>query len=110
MQIETRQAIDNLANIAAVPGIDALYVGPNDLAVGCGYGRATYRDNPEIATMIEAVVAACKKNDIAAGVHCSDIDMVHHWRAKGAQMLTAGIDKTIVRGRARQHYTSASAQ
>lgn len=110
VQIETRQAIDNLADIAAVPGIDALYVGPNDLALGCGYGRATYRDKSEIATMIEAVIAACKKNDIVAGVHCSDIDMVHHWRAKGAQMLTAGIDTTIVRVALRQHYTSASAQ
>ena len=35
--------------------------------------------------------------------------MVHHWRAKGAQMLTAGIDTTIVRVALRQHYTSAAA-
>lgn len=108
LQIETRQAIDNLAEIAAVPGIDALYVGPNDLALSCGYGRETYRDNPAIDGMIRSVIAACDANGIVAGVHCSDLDMVHHWRANGSRMLTTGIDTTIVRLALRQQYLAAA--
>lgn len=108
VQIETRQAIENLAAIAAVPGIDALYVGPNDLALSCGFGRATYRDNAEIDAMIHSVIEACDANGIVAGVHCSDLDMLRDWKAGGARMLTTGIDTTIYRSALRQHYVAAT--
>jgi 4-hydroxy-2-oxoheptanedioate aldolase len=80
-----------------VPGLDAVYIGPNDLALGCGYGRATYRDSVEVEQLIQGLVDTCRAAGVVAGLHCSDAEMVAHWARRGARMLTAGHDTTIVR-------------
>ncbi len=66
-QIETRLAIENVNDIAAVEGIDALLVGPNDLSIALGIpGDMT---NPIELEAIAKVAAACKKHGKAMGLH-----------------------------------------
>lgn len=109
VQVETRDAIDNLEAIEAVPGIDALYIGPNDLALSCGFGRETDRNNSEIDAMIHSVLDACDANGIVAGIHCSDLDMVRDWKSAGARMLTTATDTTIYRAALCRHFAAGSA-
>jgi 4-hydroxy-2-oxoheptanedioate aldolase len=56
--VETRTGVDAIDEIGAVPGVDAVYIGPNDLALGCGHGRGTYRDSAEVDALIQGVVDA----------------------------------------------------
>jgi len=66
-QIETKEAIKNADAIAAVPGIDALLIGPNDLALSLGVpGDLT---SPIMIESVSKVAAACKRHGKAFGIH-----------------------------------------
>ena len=69
-QIETGLAVENVDEIAATEGIDALIVGPNDLSITLGIpGKVT--DEKEIEA-IRKVAAACRKYGKAFGIHGPD--------------------------------------
>jgi 4-hydroxy-2-oxoheptanedioate aldolase len=68
VQIETPEAIRNAEAIAAVPGVDALFIGPNDLALSLlGYVPARW-DEPEFLEAIRTVEEACMKHGKVAGI------------------------------------------
>lgn len=63
--IEEKEAVDRIDEIAAVPGIDVLFIGTNDLSHSYGFrGR---QDEPAVQNAIRKIVAAAKKNNIPAG-------------------------------------------
>lgn len=97
VMVETRAGVDAVAEIAAVPGVDAVYVGPNDLALGCGLGRATYRDSAEVDALLQHVVDECQAAGTVAGLHCSDPEMAAHWVGRGVRMVTTATDTTVLR-------------
>ncbi len=98
VMVETAEGYRNLREIAAVPGLDGIYIGPNDLALSCGFGRETYRTSPEVDSLIADIVAACRENGIAPGLHCSDVAMAADWAARGARFLTSATDTALLRG------------
>lgn len=100
VMVENSAGIEALDEIVEVPGIDGIYIGPNDLALGCGYGRATYRDSAEVEALIQRIVTACREAGIVAGLHCSDPEMALHWVGRGARMLTVGHDSALLRAAA----------
>lgn len=63
VQIESRKAVENVEEIAAVDGIDMLFIGPNDLASSMGYVAFDHASTPEVQTAIERVLKA----GVAAG-------------------------------------------
>ncbi len=68
--IETRQALDNLEAILAVPGLDGVYVGPSDLAISLGLPPALDPETPEVVDAITQIVKATKAKGLIAGLHC----------------------------------------
>ncbi|KAL7418354.1 hypothetical protein Q5752_006812 [Cryptotrichosporon argae] len=68
VQIETPEAVANADAIAAVPGVDALFIGPNDLALDLlGYVPARW-DEPEFPDALDQVQQACKRRGKYAGI------------------------------------------
>ena len=68
-QIETRSAVDNLDAILEVPGIDAVYVGPSDLAMGLGsHARSGQHDSIVVAAKKKIAYAYNKKGKQIAEV------------------------------------------
>ena len=65
-QIETAVALQNVDEIAAVEGIEAVFVGPNDLSMSIGTFRQF--DSPKFLKAIEKVVSACEAHDVSPGV------------------------------------------
>lgn len=62
LQIETKAGVENVDEIAAVPGVDMLFIGPNDLAQSLlGYTPAR-GDEPEFVAAIDKIIAAAKKH------------------------------------------------
>lgn len=96
VMIETAEGLGELDEIVATPGIDGVYIGPNDLALACGYGRQTYRDSPEVGGLIQRVIDACRSAGVAAGLHCSDPAMGRDWVARGATMVTIAQDTGLL--------------
>ena len=64
--IETRQALDNLDAILAVPGIDGVFVGPSDLSVSLSNGATL--DSPDVAPALDHVAARAKAAGKLAGI------------------------------------------
>lgn len=69
--IETRQAIDALDDILAVPGIDAVYVGPADLHVSLGLPPGGDSDHAAFNDAIQKVVSSATARGITPGIHAN---------------------------------------
>ena len=106
VQIETQEAVDRIDEIAAVPGVDALYLGPGDLSVALGIPGQV--EDPRILEVAERIVAACKEHGKIAGSHFVSTSMLEKIRACGMQlggfgaavrMLQFGVEEMAQRAR-----------
>ncbi len=91
--IETAEAVDNLDEILAVPGIDGIYVGPVDLSLTLGLPPLTDHDDERFTSAIDRILAACARHGVAAGIH-ADAVLAEKWADKGFRMITVGYDRT----------------
>jgi 4-hydroxy-2-oxoheptanedioate aldolase len=101
--IETAEGMKNLSSIAATPGLDGLYVGPADLALGLAQGRLAPgfdREEPEMIAALKEIVAACKANGIRAALHCGTPDYAARAIEWGFNMTTVGGDTRLLAGAA----------
>ena len=92
-QIETAQAIQNIDAIAAVPGIDALLIGPNDLAISMGCAGDFLGDTMDKA--IGKVAAAAKTHGKIFGMHGSD-GLTERWLSRGLTLVMSNQDASIL--------------
>ena len=61
--IETQEAIDNIDAILDVPGISGIYIGPSDLGLSLGLVPKLDREEPQILTIYDKLLAATKKRN-----------------------------------------------
>ncbi len=88
--IETRPALDALEEILAVPGVDAVYVGPNDLSLALGLGPGL--DNEGAYQVAHQRIAkACAAHGVIAGIHANAGLAAKHVEA-GYRMITVSSD------------------
>ncbi|MEQ8347115.1 MAG: aldolase/citrate lyase family protein [Sneathiellaceae bacterium] len=90
--VETKQGLDNLAEIAATPGLAALYVGPSDLSISLGYGPGLDRTEKEPLAAIDTILKAATANGIACGIQCGTAAYARKMAKKGFRLLTVGTD------------------
>jgi 4-hydroxy-2-oxoheptanedioate aldolase len=92
--IETKQAVERLDDILAVPGIDAVYVGPADLSITLGQPPAAgNRGAFEEARL--RIAAACRERGITPGIHANPSLARKHVEA-GYRMVTISLDLTLM--------------
>jgi 4-hydroxy-2-oxoheptanedioate aldolase len=100
LMIETKDGLANLDEIAATPGVDALYVGPGDLALGLGMSWDSSRWSPSEAeahaSAIERIRRAAVRNGIAPGIHVGDGATSARYIEQGFQMLTVASDLGLI--------------
>ncbi len=94
IQIEHRDALDRLDEILSVPGLDAVLIGPFDLAIS--YGLATL-DDPTLDAAIATIIDACQRHSVAPGIHVDSIDAARRWRERGVQLLSCRSDLSFLR-------------
>ncbi|MGA1565367.1 MAG: HpcH/HpaI aldolase family protein [Ilumatobacteraceae bacterium] len=94
--IETAEALANLDEILAVPGIDAAYVGPADLAISLGLGPTGNDGVPAFDNALSTIVAACRHHGVLPGIH-SDGSTAVLRRSQGFQMITVATDVVAMR-------------
>jgi 2-keto-3-deoxy-L-rhamnonate aldolase RhmA len=89
VQIESREALDDLPAICRVPGIDAIFIGPSDLAAALGYrGQAAH---PDVQAAISAAFATAREAGCACGILAAD-GKAEPYLAQGATMVGVGTD------------------
>lgn len=93
-QIETKDGMDNAAEIAAVDGIDALFVGPADLSAALGlFGEW---DSEELATAMKTIIDAGNGAGIPVGTLVTDLEKVGDRVEQGYDFLVAGKDVSLL--------------
>ncbi len=95
-QIETPEAVENVDAICATPGIDAVYIGPADLALGYGKKPAFDTEDPEMLDKYKIVIEAVKKHGKVGTMHCGSVDYALRMVEMGFQMTTILSDARIM--------------
>lgn len=94
VQIETPEAVADVAAIAAVDGVDALFVGPVDLTANLGcLGN---QDHPDFVAARQAVAAAARRHGKAAGILQLDASRTTLHRDEGFSLITIGADAGVL--------------
>lgn len=94
VQMESRECVDAIYDITAVPGVDATMVGPFDLSVSLGIPGDF--DNPIFWDAFDRMVDACNKNGVAPGVHMASIPLLKKAQEHGARYLVFGSDVSVL--------------
>ena len=90
LQCEHIQAVENADEIFSVPGIDAIFVGPNDLAASMRSKDGKPPSGEATTQAMKHVLATCKKHSVAAGIHCFSAEEARQRIEEGWQFLAIG--------------------
>ncbi|MGH2542283.1 MAG: HpcH/HpaI aldolase family protein, partial [Ardenticatenaceae bacterium] len=88
--IESVPAIENLDNILKVEGIDAIFVGPNDLSISIGV--PDQYDNPKYEEALERIIASCEKVNKPMLFHHQTVELTIKWLRKGVRFVLYSSD------------------
>lgn len=98
VQLETPEAIERLPEIAAVPGVDALFVGPGDLSAAMGHiGNVAH---PEVQALIEKAAKDCHAAGKPVGIVGPNPEMVGRFINYGYDYAAVASDIAMMTGRA----------
>jgi len=96
LQVETADCIKNIDEIAAVPGVDILFLGQNDLCMSMGlyekYEFPHMYTSPELAAATEKLVNAARKNNVILGLFLFGTSRVGEFLDKGFSFISIGND------------------
>jgi 4-hydroxy-2-oxoheptanedioate aldolase len=94
VQIESRAALDNLEAIAAVEGVDGLFIGPSDLAAGLGFtGNSAH---PDVRAAIETAMDRIQATGKVAGILAPLEADARHWLERGCLFVAVGSDAGLL--------------
>lgn len=99
VQLETPDAIAQLAAIASTPGVDALFVGPGDLAAAMGHiGDIAH---PDVQALLERAAGECRAAGKPVGIVGPNPEMVQRFIGYGYDFTAIASDIAMMTGRAR---------
>ena len=90
LQCEHITAVENADAIFSVPGIDAIFVGPNDLAASMRSKDGKPPSGEATAEAMKHILATCKKHGVAPGVHCMSGEEAKVRIEEGWQFIAIG--------------------
>lgn len=94
VQIESREALGNIEEIAQVPGIDALFIGPSDLSADMGHiGNPAH---PEVQEAIADALARCQRLGMPLGIFATGADDARRRFAAGFRFASVGSDVNLM--------------
>ena len=92
--IESPTAVENLDAICAVPGVDAVFVGPNDLTVAMGIPEQ--RDDPAFVQIMQRIIDTAERHGIAAGAHFSNLEHAQRTIEQGGRFIPFSSDLKLI--------------
>lgn len=96
LQVETADCIENMEEVAAVPGVDILFLGQNDLCMSMGlfetYEFPLMYTSPELQAATDKLIAEAEKNEVILGLFLFGTDRVGEFLDKGFTFISIGND------------------
>ena len=94
LQVETKECVDAIFDIAAVPGADAFMIGPFDLSISLGIPGQF--DDPVFWKAVDRMVEAANQAGIAPGIHCANAAQLKRAAEHGCRFLVCGSDSSVM--------------
>ncbi len=92
-QIESREGLENLEEIATVPGVDVLWVGQADLSQSLGIpGQFAH---PDFQAALDKVIACCRRHGLGAGIQPNDLVQCQAWLQVGFNTISYSVDTAV---------------
>ncbi|MGV1033953.1 MAG: HpcH/HpaI aldolase family protein [Microbacteriaceae bacterium] len=94
VQIETEEAVRNLDEILAVPGIAGVFIGPSDLAASMGL--LGQQDHPDVVSSVRDCITRARAADVKVGVNAFAPATADAYVAAGADFVLVGADVALL--------------
>lgn len=94
VQIETRQALENIGAIAATDGVDGVLFGPADLAADLGVPGQ--RAHPQVVQAIRQGIEVVQATGTPAGIMLTDVAAAQEWLRQGVSFAGVGVDSSLL--------------
>jgi len=107
VMIETAMGVSHAVDICAVPGVDAVYIGPADLAISLGCSPGLGIQPGVHAEAIQSVLDACLGHGVTAGIHCGSAEQGAQCSEMGFGMITVATDIALIRAAAAREFDHA---
>lgn len=101
--IESVRAVANLAEICSIPGVQAVFVGPNDLTVNMGIPNEY--DHPDLIAMLQRVIDTANRQHVAAGCWFGKAEQMIRTIQQGARFNVFSNDSTLLRNAFNESFT-----
>jgi len=95
-------AVKNAEEIMSVPGIDAVFIGPNDLHASMDQPPTFDSGNQQYLDAVEHIFATAKKNGLAAGIHVVDAAQALRRMKQGFQFIAVGSEAGMMMAKAKE--------
>ena len=89
--IESVPAIENLDKILDINGIDAIFVGPNDLTISLGIPNQY--DHPDYESALRQIIKSCQDKNTPVLIHHQSVDLTKKWLKEGARFVLHSSDR-----------------
>lgn len=100
VMLEQVQAVENADEILSVPGIDAFFIGPNDLHNSMGKPPAFESDAPEFVQALEHLLSVGRKRKVPAGIHVATAEAAQRRIAQGFQFIAVASETGMMLSKA----------
>ena len=90
--IETAEALENLDDICSTPGLDAIYIGPSDLAYAIGLHAVGDNSDPRHVATVNHIYATARRHGIHVGMHTGSLEYTKRYLEQGFDMVMLGAD------------------
>lgn len=100
VQIESREGLANLDEIAAVEGVDGVFIGPADLSASLGHRG--HPGHPDVQSAIEDGIARIRKAGKAPGILSANRELARRYLELGCLFVAVGVDTSVLMGGLRE--------
>lgn len=102
VQAESVASVENAEAILSVPGIDAVFIGPNDLLASMGRAPAMETEEPEFVAALAHIRRTAARFGVASGIHVADAAAANRRLQEGFQFIAVASDLRFMLAGARQ--------
>ncbi len=100
LMAEHVKAIEAAEDILSVPGIDVIFIGPNDLHNSMGLPPAFESNDKQFTEAVQHILKTAKKHGVAPGIHVADVAAAQRRLAEGFQFIAVASETGMMLGKA----------
>jgi 4-hydroxy-2-oxoheptanedioate aldolase len=94
--IETAEGIEKMDEIVSTPGLDAVYIGPTDLALSLGLPAVMDNDDPKHVATVNRILETCRRHKVKAAMHTMSAKYTQRYIDQGFDMVMLVNDRAAM--------------